>query len=432
MPDIKKLPETVNGSTPSKKRKTRNENRSAGGSFSINDYYIDISRRYKMAKYLTVFLLITFILGMMTANRDDITVEGFQYLMRYINLDSNVNSYASDYKKIAYSADTEINFEMFRGDFVISDSTAINIYSLSGLNVLSESSYISNPVIKTSDRHLLIYDLGGNSYALYNTFSKLFGETLPYPITGAANSDNGLYALVTKTQEYRSAVYIYDRNFGLISRILKDKLVMDVSIKSDGSSILIVSVFNRDGDFNTEIMTCNPYSDSAAILINLDDTMALRSHYSENGFTVLCDSKLLFYTNEGILKSEYSYKGEIPVYSLITDNYTFIAFSENVVGDAHRLLIFDSNGIQITEKKIDGQIIKLQCLENYFFALTSNSIIKMEINGISSAIYPIEKNSIDLIATDKNTLFLCYPSYAISVDILSAFPDTPQLTLQAE
>ncbi len=432
MPDIKKLPEIANSGATSKKRETRNEHHSAGGSFAVNDYYIDISRRYKFAKYITVFLLTTFILGMMTANRDDITVEGFQYLMRYINLDSNVNSYASDYKKIAYSADTEISFEMFRGDFVISDSTTINIYNLSGLNVLNESSYISNPIVKTSDRHLLVYDLGGNSYALYNTFSKLFGETLPYPISGAANSNSGLYALVTKTQEYRSAVYVYDRKFGLISRILKDKLVMDVSIKSDGSSILIVSVFNRDGDFNTEIMTCDPYSDSASILINIDDTMPLRSHYSENGFTVLCDSKLLFYTNEGILKSEYNFKGEIPVYSLITDTYTFIAFSENVVGDEHRLLIFDSNGIQITEKKIDGQIVKLQCTDDYFFVLTSQNIIKMEINGESSAIYPIEKNSIDLVTADKNTFFLCYPSYAISVDIPSAFPDKPSLIQQEE
>ena len=409
------------------------QNKHAGAdAYSINHYFIDISRRYRMAKFLTVFLLIVFVLGMIAANRDDITVESFQYLMRYLDIDSNIYSYSSDGIKISYSTDKEINFDEFRGDFVIADSTAVNIYSMSGMNILNESSFISNPVIQSSGRHLLVYDLGGNSYALYNSFSKLYVETLPYPITGAANSDDGLYALVTKTQEYRSAVYIYNRKHELISRILKDKLVMDVSIKPDGSSILIVSAFNHNGDFQTEIMTCDPYSDSTAVSITHEDLMPLRAHYYEDGFTVLCDNKLLFYTDGGILKNQYGYNGDIPAYSLITDDYAFIAFSENVVGDAHRLLIFDSNGTQTDEKFIEGQIVKLLCVENNLFVLTATNIIKTEINGNSAVIYLIEKNSIDLIAADNNTLFLCYPSYAVSIDISSVFSKVPTASAAAE
>jgi hypothetical protein len=373
MSDKKKLPETSPGLTQTKKETVRNKIRTADGVYSVNEYYIDISRRFRLAKYLTIFLLAAFILVMLSVSRDNITVESFQYLLRYLDVGSSVYSYTSDYKKIAYSADTEINFGSFRGDFVIADSTAVNIYSLSGLNVLSEASYISNPVIETSGNHLLVYDLGGNSYAIYNTFSKLFGETLSYPITGAANSDSGIYAIVTKTQEYRSAVYIYDRDFGMISRILKDKLVMDVDIKPDGSSILIVSAYNLGGDFCTEIMTCDPYLDTATTLVTLNDLMPVKARYQADGFTVVCDSKLLFYNNAGILQSEYSYNGEVPVYTLITDEYTFLAFSENVIGDTQRLLIFDSSGVQVAEKQVEGQIVRLECLGNKIFVLTSNS-----------------------------------------------------------
>lgn len=432
MPEKKKQPEKKSAPPASKKRKPRFEDRPSGSPSPANDYYIELSRRYKAAKYLTFFLLAAFIFGMMAVNRDDITVENLRYLIRYIEKDSGIYSYPSDHKKIAYSADTEIGFDMFRDDFVIADSTAVSIYSLSGLNVLNESSFISNPVIKTSERHLLVYDLGGNSYALYNTFSKLFGETLPYPITGAANSANGLYALVTKTQEYRSAVYVYDRSFRLISRILKDKLVMDVSVKPDGSEILIVSAYNSDGEFITEIMTCGPYSDKASVLIEHQDTMPLKASYTENGFTVLCDKRLLFYDDAGILTGEFDFNGEIPAYALITEKYTLVSFPENVVGDAQRLLIFDSEGKQAAEKKTEGRIIKLQCPGEYFYALTSDSIIRMGIGTGASEAFPIEKNSIDLIAADENTLFLCYPSYAVSVDIPSAFPASAEADLRAE
>jgi hypothetical protein len=352
MPDNKIPTETSSGALkkPLKKAPVRNRiNNNGAGIYSVNEYYIDISRRYRLAKYLTVFLLVSFIIVMLSLNRDSITIENFQYLVRYLDTDSNVYRY-TDYKKIAYSEDTEIKFGLYRGDVVIADSTAVNIYSPSGTNILNESSYISNPVIESSGRHLLVYDLGGNSYAFYNTFSKLFGETLPYPITGASNSDSGLYAVVTKTQEYRSAVYIYDRDFGLISRILKDKLVMDTDIKPDGSSVLIVSAFNSGGEFCTEIMTCDPYSDTAGLLITHNDIMPVSACYQADGFTVVCDSKLLFYNGEGILKNEYSFRGEIPVYSLISDEYTFLAFAENVIGDTQRLLIFNTDGKPIVIK----------------------------------------------------------------------------------
>jgi hypothetical protein len=158
--------------------------------------------------------------------------------------------------------------------------------------------------------------------------------------------------------------------------------------------------------------------------------MPVKARYQADGFTVVCDSKLLFYNNAGILQSEYSYNGEVPVYTLITDEYTFLAFSENVIGDTQRLLIFDSSGVQVAEKQVEGQIVRLECLGNKIFVLTSNSIIDIDIYSDSSATFAIEKNSIDLVSADDSTFFLCYPSYAVSVDITSAFSDAPGMTPQ--
>jgi hypothetical protein len=157
------------------------------------------------------------------------------------------------------------------------------------------------------------------------------------------------------------------------------------------------------------------------MLVSLEDIMPLEARYQTDGFTVLCDSKLLFYSSSGILKSEYNYNGEIPVYSLITDNYTFLAFPENVIGDTQRLLIFDSNGTQVAEKHVDGQIVRMQCLGNEIYILTSDSIVNMKINDNTQTAFAIEKNSIDLVTIDENTFFLCYPGYALTVDINSAF-----------
>jgi hypothetical protein len=122
---------------------------------------------------------------------------------------------------------------------------------------------------------------------------------------------------------------------------------------------------------------------------------------------------------------------------LISEEYTFLAFSENVIGDTQRLLIFNTDGKLIAQKEINGHIVRLQCLGNEVFILTSGNIFRMKIFGSESSSCPIEKNSIDLILTDAGLFYLCYPGYSLAVNISDAFeppsdPDPPETQLKQQ
>lgn len=385
----------------------------------INEELYRISRRFRTAKFITLLLLVCFVVGMVSANRSELTIENIRYLLRYLNADANVYSYSSEYKTISYSADSEIAFSVYRGDFVVADSTAVNIYASSGSNVLSSSSFITNPVVLTSGRHLIVYDLGGNSYAAYNTFSKIYGASLDYPITGGVNSDSGMYALITKTSEYRSAVFVYNEDGVLVSRVLKNKLIMDVDISDDSSRLLVASAYNdtSTGDFMTELLICEPATGTELQTTVVEDMMPLEAAYNSGGFYLLGDSAVLFYDSGGALVSRYDFNGAVPSSVTMTDDYIFVAFQENVVGNSQLLHVFNTSGEEVALKHTDGEIIRLLCENGEIYVLTDSKILRMPVNGDSYAEFTAGGNSIDLILARSDTLYLCYSSYASAIGI---------------
>lgn len=384
---------------------------------SVNEYLLTVSVRFRAAKFAAVALLVIFLLGMLAVNRDELTVENFRYLARFLDADSTVYSYGSGSRKFAFTADSDIDFAVYRGDLAVAGSSSLNIYAYSGSNVLNQNYSLLNPIIKSSARNLLVYDLGGSSFSVFNTFSKLYGETLQYKIAGGANSDSGLFAIITRTAEYRGAVFVYDKDFNLVSRILKDKLVMAVAVREDGGELVTVSAYADNGDFKAEIMTSDPYSDTADKISNFDSLLPLKADYNGGGFTVVCDAKALFFDSNGLYAAEYDYAGGVPDYSVISGGFTILGFPINVVGDAHRLVILDKNGEVAAEKRFNGQIIKILTIGNDVFVLTEEKILRFPVFSNAEASYAIEKNSIDLLTDGENILYLCFSGRAVTLEI---------------
>lgn len=393
---------------------------SASGRYFADEELMKISKRFKRAKLITAAILIIFVAGMLISNKDELSVENIRYLLRYLDAEANVYSYTTEYKTISYNADPEMTFGIYRGDFVVADSESVSIYATSGSNVLNTTSYMTNPVILPTSGYLMVYDLGGNTYNIYNTFSVIHTESLDYPITGAAYSDSGNYALITKTAEYRSAVFVYDRDYNLVSRVLKDKnkLIMDADLTDDGSMLLVTTaVCTTDGDFNAEIMINEVNSDTIKTQIRLNDIFPIESKYNSDGFYVVCDSAMYFYSGDGTFRGRFSYGDRTPLSCVMTDDYAFMVFADSVVGDSHSVYIFDTAGNQVGRKSFTGKFVRLLFNNGDIFILTDSHVIRTELSTSRTSYYAMNGSCVDLSLARDDTLYLCYAGYAASLDI---------------
>ena len=384
---------------------------------NVNPYYLVMSGRFKTAKYVTLCILVVFLLTTVVLFRNEITIENLRYLFKDFEVGDNVNVGPND--TITFDSDVQVNFGMFKGDLVIAGSSYFYLTDLQGNKRLNENSMYSNPVIVTGDKYLLVYGLSEYSYSIYNTFSMLHTETFDYPISAAAVSDKGMYAIVTRSAKYRSVVHLYNENFECIGVVSKDKYVMDVQFNENSSELLITSVYSKDGKFCTEVVNYAPYSDKHKALVEIEKSMPLKTGYNRyNGYSIVFDDKIEFYDNTAKLVNTYELSSDIiPLVVEICKDYTIIVYNKNIVGDDIEIMVFDTNGNLVKVADANGQPKKIRHYKESIYILLDGNICKFNLSDKSIQYFKTEKNPCDLHIIDENTAIVCFLNHTTKVNL---------------
>lgn len=390
-------------------------------SVQTNEYFIKLSAKFKRAKLISAIALILFVVIMTASYRDVITLTNFQYLIRDLVITNTVYTYDTDQKIISYNTDINSVFELFRGSLALSNTSGFSLYSLSGARIMNESHNYKNPALASSSSYLVVYDLGGNTYSVYNTLTKLDSQTLNYAIYAAAVSENGTYAVVSRDSEYRTVIHVYNSKCEKISQIMKDKLTTDISFSSDGKELIVATVYNIDGQLDSEITVCDPYSDEAPRAYMLTGIMAVRACMTKaGGFTVVTDKNLQFYNHSGVKLNEYSYMGYMPSNSYCDSEYASLIFNKNVVGEENEIHIFDYEGNEKLEQKFEGRVVNTTRSGKYFYVLCSGSVVRINLETGEIKDLEIAENPSDIIVSDENML-ICYYSYTVVYPLAESF-----------
>ncbi len=378
---------------------------------AVNEYYLDISNKFKTVKYALLIFLVVFLLSMISIFRSDITLENMKYLVRFFSSTSTV--YSGDFDEIYYDTSGVVDVEMFNSDLVTIKSDAVNLYDLMGSNTMSESVNLVNPAVVTEGKYMLVYDLGGNSYKLFNNFSSLSEGSYDYPISCAAVSREGMYAVVTASLDYQSVIYLYDHNFNLISKMYKDKYVSDIEINDNGTSILVTCTNAQEGSYTSEVISFAPYSDKTDRVLELNSEMALMCGYhTDNSYTVLTDRALIFFNSSNEKTAEFPLNGIIPSKCLILDDYVVLAHSENIVGSQNTIKIFSPKGELIFEADSSEKILDIEYYEDLLYILNTECVIRIDLKKKEVITGIVEKSGTALFVPDANNIVISYSNMA--------------------
>lgn len=374
----------------------------------VNKYYISLSTKYKIMKLMTIIVLVAYCIGMITLYRDDITVENFRYMLRDFNINST--KYTGEFDKITYSAGSDSHWALFKGDLAVVSPDSLYIYGMSGQTEMSETFNMTDPQIEASDRYILVYDTSDTNpvFSVFNTFSMLYTEKLTKQINAASIADNGYFAVATRTEEYKGAVFVYNSNFKPVNRIYKDKHIMDVDMRSDGSEVLVLSSFDSGGEWCGEIMTIAPGSDTASTTITVTGSMPVKASYSRGGgFAVLFDNCIIFYDAEGFEVNRYSFGSDIPVSFGMTPYFTMLAFNKTVLGNEKIVRFWDSEGNAIGVASIDGRIVCTTSDTSRFYIQTPGQLRIIDPYDGTYTSIPTSSDPLALLVYSDGILVMC-------------------------
>lgn len=378
-----------------------------------NKFYDTVSAAYRVAEFALLAVFLFYVIYSAISNVGNITYEKFDYIIRNfaVSLDEN-----SDYtSSIFYNPDDEAVFSLFGGGIVVCSDSEVEIFSATGRKTCAERHGYVSPRLAVSDKYVIAYEENGTEYSVYNTFSRVYSETLQYPIKGICVSDDGYYAIITRTDEYIGAVALYDSSFKMINRYLKNAHVVSVDI-SDGRVAVATLGVDSSGGFVTEITTSLIGGTEVSSTVRYGGAFPLRAMFTDNGLMLVCEDRVVFFDQNATKVAEYSYpQGELAKLEISRGSVLAI-----IKGDAMKkentALVIDSGGKQ-AEHKTEGTVISATLYGNSGYVLTETGIYTLGESEHSFTETQGTLSGDEIIAYAPNRLYYCGTSSAKVIEI---------------
>ncbi len=381
----------------------------------LDEYYSSVSLGYRIAKYISIVLLVVFVIFSFTFLRNDITLENLRYLLKFISFTNTETSITAP--KINYASGDPNRLELFLGDLCTLSPSGYALYDSQGNQIMSEQISYASPVLKTSDGFALCYDLGGSEYTILNTFTLLFEGSSEFPVTDATIANDGSFAIASSSREYRTAITVYNSDFEAVSRVYKNDHLMSLEYAPDASKIAVMTAGADGGSFYTKIELIVP-GESAPLHTAMIDGLGYSLYYLADSIAAVTDEAVYFFDAELNLKSSVEHTAQLA----LTDTsakYLIAVYSDGVIGKSYVMRVFDANGRTVYEGEFDGKLVGVDSdtSGDYVFILTGNTLSRVNLINRKLGTLAVESEAIDLLVSDEQTVLVALKNYALTYSL---------------
>ncbi len=370
-------------------------------------YLAKASYRYAYFKrIILVALLIAIILFLLSGN---LSYSKFYYLTKDIKL---ANDYVTSvHNTITYNAGNSQSFATYRGGLAVASREKLSIFSAGGRELFSSNHSYGNPALVTSDKYVLLHDVGGKQYALYNSFSKVSEGTLDYAIYGASIAQNGTFALITKSENYSSVVSVYLQNGTKYDYNFSSGYVTAISLSQNGSQMAVVLSIG-DGDELVSVLRVykvgsDDYNQARITFKGIP--YAVKIFNGKNVCVLGAHGANAFSSNLNLL-GEYFCDEEIYFYTFGEDNIALCHLTDE--NSKTKIVVLNRRGK--TERTIEQRerVLGVALYGDYLFTQQLGGFERTNLSLNITDRVDLVATDFKIISYDKDTLIVCNDSYA--------------------
>ncbi len=381
-----------------------------------NEYYEDISARLGIFQVILYLSLFAFVVLSFAKNTNLITYQNFYYFFKDLGASAeSVDTVNAD--AVSYPAADEQSFALYRNGLAVAGNNAVTVFTSTGRQTVSQSIRYKNPVALGSGKYLLVYELGGTQYSLYNSYTQIYEGKSDFPLYGAAISKEGTYALVSRSEQYTSVVSLYSSRFSLLNRYNKNGYVMDVALNEKGTQLAMLTSSVKDGLFETSLTLYEPRKNDEGISTSLGSCVALSCEFSANGsIQALCEDRICFVSGDGTLVGEYFFEGRQIVSAELGLHGAAICLKSSALSMENTVVVFDKSGKALYHNDVGERVEELRLFEESLFLLTSNGVSRLDLRSETMQSVPCQVENRHILAVNADEILLCSPQRAEYVD----------------
>ena len=391
---------------------------------ATDPYYATVSARYKVIQRLLALLLVVFLLFSIFTNIKEITYGNLFYFVR--DFGNAVDIASTDYETLSYDVYPNQSFSMYRGGVAAVSPSNISVFTATGRRTLKSRADFVVPYAVCSDKYVLVYDMSGDSFAIYNSFSKVHTENLDAPITDAYISDSGVFAVVTSSAAYKSVINVYNKNFKITGKYSKDFYSTDICIDAEGERMAVFYYDVGDGRGRT-LLRIYDISNRTAKGKDPDEDRIIYEHAFDYQFPLSCsflkDGKLAVVTNrsstvfesnkvEYQIYDSYSYSGELSAVWTGMGG-SAVAIKDTTLNDVNKVIAFDESGKLLYEDVVRESVREIAVLGDYVFVRSDTGVVRIRTMNGEEEEYTCQSGN--MLVYNDSTVIICGESKAIYV-----------------
>lgn len=331
-------------------------------------YYLGFTRVI-LALLLALLVVATLILGGNAVSYDKIyyMIKDISYVRSFSERAPEVLSYSKPLRSQSFAS--------FKNGLAVASDSELKLFTSTGRVTLTEGTEMTNPKMCASDGYILLYDQGRKSFALYNSFVKVYSEKLKFNISGADISDNGIFLIVTSSEEYASVVKVYDSNFEPLCEYKKNDYVISAKLSSDGRYAAVLSLSSDNGESVTTLNVIDCKRNKKISSKKFMGAMPYRCDFMTDGrICVFLDENVYVLNRNCDIKGSFEYLSAPERIDVYKDGFA-IVFSESENGEKI-VSVFDSECRMKRAGRVVGNVYDMKLSDGYVYILQNGKLVR--------------------------------------------------------
>lgn len=383
-----------------KKKKSNNSKQTP----TVEAHYMKLARRASLLRYTVLVLIVLFAVYSFSFHSSEITVDNFEYMMKFLNVGEDTE--ARENTVIAFDGSKGNRGIIYKGDLAVLNENGLTVTGWDGDVILRETFSFDHPKMIENGINVFCYDLGGKELRIFNSYSQLQRTSYDYPIRWLSAAASGEYAIVSSAKGYRSAVYVYDKEFRLIfSRLFGDKYVDFVAVAPNGQEFITAAHYSKNGNLITQLSKFSTTSADALFTQEFIGEIPLGIYYTSEGCCLLTTDKMRYLNNESEIVSETAFGERKLLSGKVFGNRTLVNYALEGLSGGTETVVYRADGSVEFQKRFATSLSDTLICENTLYTLSPGTLTVFDMESGEEQSYSIPTSYSSLVP-DGNELIL--------------------------
>ena len=281
------------------------------------------------------------------------------------------------------------NVQMMDDDLAVLSDTSLVVLNDTAKELINRQHSFGLPAMKVGGTNVLVYNLGGKGIQLESKAKSLYKATLSENVLTGAIAPNGVYAVVTESQGYMSALSVYSAQYStkmeddlLYQYYFSEYYITDVALSSDGKTAAAVGIASNAGAIQSALYLFHFDKEEPSVFLEFTDNLLIDVEFLNNGNLAVVGNNGMAVVTAGGDKKEVQFdRKTLATFCINPSGGVVLALSNTEDGRDCELILVDESGAEKSRAQTNSKIISVDYRGNIIAALHDGIIDVYTLDG---------------------------------------------------